>query len=100
MAHGVQVSPNEKAEFEAFMRFKAQAGKSVSMAATAKAVRTQDFQLPNSVTETADEYLIHVPKRGPWHVSASGKSEVVNIEALLPKGSQGIGVFGKLFRPL
>ena len=103
------MTPAEVAEYEAFKASQATQTRPVAAAVITKAAKKQQapkssvpsaLALPAGVQETADAYIITVPKAGPWHVSASGKSAVVSIERLLPKGTHGIGVFGKLFRPL
>jgi streptogramin lyase len=99
----VTMTPAEQAAFEAYQAAnnKTVATKIVVAASkkSAKAPSNQALALPDGIEETADEYIIHVPKNGRWHVSASGKSEVQNIDRLLPKGTHGLGLFGKLFRP-
>jgi hypothetical protein len=98
---GITVSDAEKAQImaEAIATVKAQFASAVKGKSKPQATKNQALALPDGIEETDSEYIIHVPKNGRWHVSASGKSEVQNIDRLLPKGTHGLGLFGKIFRP-
>jgi len=102
----VTMTPTEQAAFE---QYQAANNKTVttkiivaSKGKTAKAPKNQEFVYPKGIEETDEEYLIHVPKSTPSHVSASGKSRVINVDHVLPKGTPGAVGFlgGRLFFPL
>ena len=99
MAVQITMTDAEYAEFQ-----KKAASSKVSKAATGKAqvAQSQALVFPKGISETDTEYLIHVPKSTPSHVSTSGKSRVINVDHLLPKGTAGAVGFigGRLFFPL